>query len=899
MQVIADLQLHSKYARAVSPQMTIPNIGLWSARKGIGLVATGDWTHPLWIREIQANLEETGTGLLKLKDSSILLGYEKLVEPLFLLATEVSCIYSQGGKLRRVHLLIWVPAISSAEKIIEAMNKRGCKLGSDGRPIIGMTLIQISELVLSVEPKALLIPAHCLPPTAEIMISDYSSAPIEKIEAGDRVLSHNGKMRLVTKVMNRQYKGKLIKIQPWYFRPGLLTTPEHPYLAIKTLKKCPSTGDICRPSKSHLLLCKRKTALRYKPDWILAKDLAVGDVLMYPRVKQKKIINRLDFSEGLHNLVLSSASIYAGGTRGRKVKRFLNVTPDFGRLIGYFLAEGSVSKDSFSFCFSQREEKYVTDVLEIVKGVWELVNPRVYRRKNVSSIEISFDSKIHAQWLAKHCYQESFAHGAGAKKIPGFIFSSSLKVQAECFRGWYKGDKGYTTSRMLMNQMKMVCLSLNIIPSIIVDTKAHHRKRGNHNYGQRVIKARHDVYSFSNLAFFTTDIFGLRAEVKRSQTKIDRRHGWIDENYVYLPIKDISSLPYRGKVYNLEVENDHSYVTEFAAVHNCWTPWFSVYGSLGGFNTIEEAFGPFVKNIYAVETGLSSNPSMNWRIKELDNRSILSFSDAHSGPKIGREATVFEFPEKQFSYQSLYDAIKAPVLSVRQPSTINHQSSIAHTLEFYPEEGKYHYTGHRACGIKYDPQETVQKGIVCPVCHRNLTQGVMQRVEELAGRTEESLQLSVISYQLSDAGLPVNRLTGQPKTDELVTENRQQKTDNGVRMIGSKTFPNRPPFAMLVPLQEIISEAIGSPVQSTKTQSLYLSLVERLGGEFEVLLRSKNSEIAGLSSGKIAEGVMKVRSGDIVIDPGYDGVFGVVKIWGEEIKASAVETSKEQLSLFQ
>ena len=144
--------------------MTIPNIGLWSARKGIGLVATGDWTHPLWIREIQANLEETGNGLLKLKDSSILLGYEKLVEPLFLLATEVSCIYSQGGKLRRVHVLIWVPTISSAEKIIEAMSRRGCKLGSDGRPIIGMTLIQISELVSSIEPKALLIPAHAWTP---------------------------------------------------------------------------------------------------------------------------------------------------------------------------------------------------------------------------------------------------------------------------------------------------------------------------------------------------------------------------------------------------------------------------------------------------------------------------------------------------------------------------------------------------------------------------------------------------------------------------------------------------------------------------------------------------------------------------------------------------------------
>ena len=133
------------------------------------------------------------------------------------------------------------------------------------------------------------------------------------------------------------------------------------------------------------------------------------------------------------------------------------------------------------------------------------------------------------------------------------------------------------------------------------------------------------------------------------------------------------------------------------------------------------------------------------------------------------------------------------------------------------------------------------------------------------------------------------------KTDKQISENRQQKTDNGIRMIGSKAFPNRPPFAMLVPLQEIIAEAIGSPVQSTKTQSLYLNLVEKLGGEFEVLLRAKEAEIAGLSNDKIAEGIMKVRSGDIVIDPGYDGVFGVVKIWAEEVLK---EDNKEQLALF-
>ncbi|MBI3343212.1 hypothetical protein HY032_03575, partial [Candidatus Gottesmanbacteria bacterium] len=139
MEVIADLQLHSRFSRAVSPAMTIPNIAQWAARKGIGLVATGDWTHPIWFREIERDLEEMGSGLLRLKTQDV-----GLKTPFFMLATEVSSIYSQGGKLRRVHTLIWVPTIEAARKISAEMTKRGCNLMSDGRPIVGLSCIHIA-----------------------------------------------------------------------------------------------------------------------------------------------------------------------------------------------------------------------------------------------------------------------------------------------------------------------------------------------------------------------------------------------------------------------------------------------------------------------------------------------------------------------------------------------------------------------------------------------------------------------------------------------------------------------------------------------------------------------------------------------------------------------------------
>ncbi len=482
MQVIADLQLHSKYARAVSPQMVIPFIGLWAKIKGIGLIATGDWTHPLWMREIKANLTEDGSGLLSLKKNEERFDDEG---PLFLLESEVSCIYTQGGKGRRVHTLIWSPTIDTCDKINKELTRRGANLLSDGRPIIGLTSIQVAEVVLTIDPKCLIVPAHV------------------------------------------------------------------------------------------------------------------------------------------------------------------------------------------------------------------------------------------------------------------------------------------------------------------------------------------------------------------------------------------------------------------------WTPWFSLYGSKSGFDSISDCYGQYAKDIFAVETGLSSDPSMNWRIKELDNRSIVSFSDAHSGPKLGREATVFEMEKMDFN--SIREAITRPSTTNFSDSTVKigsqssghsntsssqdtisadskivvgrPHSTISYTLEFYPEEGKYHYTGHRACGVKQDPRETGEKGTVCPVCGKPLTIGVMHRVEELAGRSEADLK--------------------------LITK---EVPGTKVKGIYSKAFSNRPPYIKLVPLQEIIAETIGGAPTAVNVQNEYKKLTNQFSNEFAVLLQTSVQDITKVSGEKIAQAVQKVREGDIVIDPGYDGVFGVVKIWGEKEEKKQTD-DKKQLSL--
>jgi uncharacterized protein (TIGR00375 family) len=282
---------------------------------------------------------------------------------------------------------------------------------------------------------------------------------------------------------------------------------------------------------------------------------------------------------------------------------------------------------------------------------------------------------------------------------------------------------------------------------------------------------------------------------------------------------------------------------------HAWTPWFSVFGSFSGFDSIEECFGDLSQKIYAIETGLSSDPAMNWRIGELDKRAVLSFSDAHSLEKMGREATVFEADD--VSYQSIYDAVAG------RPG-----AKIAFTIEFYPEEGKYHYTGHRDCNFSQSPEESRKNGDVCPVCHRPLTVGVMHRVEELATR-EESLELR----ELDDA-----KWIFDPSG-------------------------RRPYYVSLVPLGEILAEVFGVGVGTKKVVESYITLINSLGSEFSVLLKANLSEISKLSSERVAEAIGKVRNRNIVVEPGYDGKFGVVKIW-HELQGESVQVEDSQLNLF-
>jgi uncharacterized protein (TIGR00375 family) len=265
---------------------------------------------------------------------------------------------------------------------------------------------------------------------------------------------------------------------------------------------------------------------------------------------------------------------------------------------------------------------------------------------------------------------------------------------------------------------------------------------------------------------------------------------------------------------------------------HAWTPWFSIFGANSGFDSIEECFGELSSHIHAIETGLSSDPEMNWRISALDRITLLSNSDAHSPNRLGREANAFDC---LLDYKEIIETIRK-----------KDSKKLLFTIEFFPEEGKYHYDGHRQCHVIFSPSQTRDNKYLCPNCHKKLTVGVMHRVEELSDRPK--------------GFIPKNAI----------------------------------PSIHLIPLEEIIAEALGVRVGTKAVETEYERLTERGGAEFQILLNATPDELASYVPAKILEGIIRMRQGKVSIIPGHDGVYGKLSLFQDKKEGEA----KEQLKLF-
>jgi uncharacterized protein (TIGR00375 family) len=255
-----------------------------------------------------------------------------------------------------------------------------------------------------------------------------------------------------------------------------------------------------------------------------------------------------------------------------------------------------------------------------------------------------------------------------------------------------------------------------------------------------------------------------------------------------------------------------------------WTPWFSLLGSKSGFDSLNECFEDLSDHIFAVETGLSSDPIMNWRVSFLDSVTLISNSDAHSPDKLGREANIFD---TELSYFAIKEALENKT-----------SRKFLGTYEFYPEEGKYYFDGHRNCGIRFSPENTFAHDGKCPVCNKRLTIGVLNRVEELSDRKIGERPQHVLS------------------------------------------------FFSRIPLKEIIAEVLNIGINTKKVMKYYWHSITALGPELDILDTVELLKILKIGIPLLTEAIQRTRTGRVYITPGYDGEFGKIRIFDEKEKDS-------------
>jgi uncharacterized protein (TIGR00375 family) len=321
---------------------------------------------------------------------------------------------------------------------------------------------------------------------------------------------------------------------------------------------------------------------------------------------------------------------------------------------------------------------------------------------------------------------------------------------------------------------------------------------------------------------------------------VKKINAWLDEHKFNRKSDGRPILGIDSEVLYRELKNLDDRIV-LAPAH-AWTPWFAVFGSKSGFDSLQDCFGEMTKEVFAIETGLSSDPAMNRALSVLDRLSLISNSDAHSPQNFGREANVFEIEDSRLSFDEL--------MRVLRERDLVH---FLYTIEFFPEEGKYHVDGHAPCGLRFSVAETKRLKGLCPKCGKLITVGVLSRVEDLADRSFAEAGSMMMPGEKGEASLA--------RTAEFV------------------------PFKSIVPLPQVLAECLNvSSVSSKKVMVLYEEMIAKLGNEFFILLDAPVVEIRSAFGETVAEAISRVRAGKVSINPGYDGIFGTVRIFSDKEK---------------
>lgn len=771
MKVVADLHMHSKYSRATSSGMELETLSKWAKIKGIDLLGTGDFTHPEWFAELQSKAIESDSGFLQYNGMN------------FVLSAEVSCIYTQGGRGRRIHLVLLSPSLEIAAQINERLGKRG-NLKSDGRPILGLSAIEVAEIVLGVSDKNLVIPAHIWTPWFSVfgsmsgfdslreafgeyekdiyaietglscydedteLLTEDGWKKVAEVKMADRVCTINPtnyeiEYQHPIKTFSYEYKGKMYRLKTK--RVDLLVTPNHNLFY--------SSCDFRNP-KPYVL--KQAQELFGKSKRFKKNGIWRG--------------NSPEWFE-LPAVEIRHGSRFYSGVRNKNGKR-LPIKP-WLEFFGFWLAEGwtTIGKEGdYNVCLCNNDMK----LLEKMGKILETMGFSPYIRKNVLRVR---DFQLFE-------YLKKFGK-SGDKHIPLEIKNLSKELLEAMLDYYIRGDghrygrtgKGLsatTISKRLRDDLQEIALKVGMSAYYKL-----HRKKGTpfNSPGQagKVYLQTDDTWN----------VYFIRRNEHAVLPSTNKKYGYTE-----------SWIDYDGNVYCVSVPNRVVYVR---------------------------------RNGIPVWCG-NSDPAMNWRLSALDRLQLLSNSDSHSPEKIGREANVFDLDHR--SYSELYEAIR-----------YKEKHRLACTYEFYPEEGKYHYDGHRNCNVSFAPEETKKRNGICPVCKKPLTIGVMNRVEQLADR--------------QDGFVPKNSV----------------------------------PFESLVPLKEILADAYGKGAATKPVAEAYFSLIKHFGNEFAVL-HASHEALKKAAGERVAEAIARVETGRVKKVAGYDGEYGKIIIFdkGEKEREAGQKT---------
>lgn len=774
MRYIADLHIHSKYAGACSEALTLENINQTAIQKGINVIGTGDFTHPNWYSEIKSKLEEDN-GVYKLK------GTESVN---FILSSEVCILFNDGKDFKKIHNCILAPDLGAVEGINDAVKKFG-NLQSDGRPMLSVRLSEFVETLHGIDKKIFVFPAHAWTPWYGVFGSygfgslkeayEDQAMHIRAIETGlscydiqTEVLTEDGWKKFTEITYSDKICSLDKKTANIEFQKPIKIWK---YKYKGKMYKLKTKGVDLLVTPNHRLL--HTPFASYRKEKIFYLETAEA---LFGRPKTLKkdgnwIGKSIDYFV-LPAVKMKHGSRYHSG-HGHKKEKLLHIK-SWLKFLGFWIAEGHTShgnRGDYDVVVSNTNE---TLLLEMKRALEEMgFNPILLKsgvcpQLRVRDFQLFDYLKRLGRSYEKHIPKETKLL---PKELLSVLFEYYIKGDGHVYGRTGKGLSTTTNSIKLRDDLQEIALKLGI--------SAYYRpgiKKGTplKSLGKERHKTSHDLWT---VYFIRKNLHSIvPANIKKyKQTEV-----WID---------------FDGYVYCVTVPNGIIYVR---------------------------------RNGIPVWCG-NSDPGMNWRVSALDKVALISGSDAHSLPKLGREAVVFS-SEKEPSYESLIRVLT--------------EKKFDSTVEFYPEEGKYHFDGHRKCGVSFSPEAAKRYNGICPVCRKKLTMGVMHRVEELADREEGF----------------------KPK--------------------------DRVPYVNMVPLQEIIAYLARKAPTSEYVKTRYNELVKIFGNEFQVLLSSSMDEIRKVDK-DLALAIENVREKRVSITPGYDGIFGVVDILNREApkKSRGVQSS--------